>query len=223
MREAIPRELRFEPTAKWIRAELGGQTVVDSKRALVVWMEKAIVPGYAFPREDVKLDALSDDAVFTYEDPDLADYVGIQWDAPDAWFEEAEEIVGHPRDPFHRVDVRDSSRHVRVEVDGEVIAESTRPRLLFETGLPTRYYFPREDVRMDLLTPTDRETYCAYKGQASYWTVNAGERPRESLAWTYEEPLTDSRQIEGLISFFNERCDIFVDGEPAGRPKTQWS
>lgn len=161
-------------------------------------------------------------AAFRLAEPDLAGYVLLDFRAFDAWYEEDEPIVGHPRDPFHRVDTRLSSRNVRVELDGELLAETSRPTLLFETGLPTRVYMPREDVRLEL-HPSDRRTYCAYKGEASYWSPEVNGERREALAWSYEHPLPDAVAIAGLIAFFNERADIVIDGERHERPRTQWS
>ncbi len=189
--------------------------MVDSRRALVVWQADRVVPGYAFPTEDVRLD----EGVHECTDDDLAGYVQVDWAAADRWLEEDEEIVGHPRDPFHRIDIRQSSRHVVVSVEGEVLAESRRPTLLFETGLPVRHYFPREDVRMDLLEPSDRRTTCAYKGHASYFSAAGAP----DIAWLYVEPLLDAEQIRGLIAFFDEHADVTVDGEPKERPRTEWS
>ena len=161
-------------------------------------------------------------AGFSPADPDLAGYVVLDFGAFDAWYEEDERNVAHPRDPFHRVDVLPSSRHVRVELDGHVLAESSRPVLLFETMLPTRYYLPRDDIRAEL-TPSATRTYCAYKGQASYWSAAAGDRLAPDLAWTYQQPLHDAEQVRGLIAFFNERLDVIVDGERPERPITPWS
>ncbi len=155
-------------------------------------------------------------AGFRLADEDLAGYVVLDFAAFD-WYEEDERIAGHPRDPFHRVDVRQSARPVRIEVDGEVVAETERARVLFETQLPGRFYLPREDVRVELL-PTARRTYCPYKGHASSWSVDAGGRRREHLAWVYEEPLPDAAAIAGLVAFWNERVDVFVDGERRERP-----
>jgi uncharacterized protein (DUF427 family) len=139
----------------------------------------------------------------------------------DAWFEEEEQVFEHPRDPYHRVDVIQSSREVRVEIGGKVVAESRRPRLLFETNLPTRYYLPVEDVRMDLLEPTDTTSVCPYKGTASYWRMQAGGR---DVAWSYQDPISECPKIRGLIAFFNERVDaLSVDGELQEKPKTTWS
>ena len=150
-------------------------------------------------------------------------YVALRWNAMDAWYEEEERVLGHPRDPYHRVDARESSRHVRVVLGGETLADSRRPRLVFETGLPTRYYLPPEDVRMDLLIPSETRTLCAYKGEASYWSADAGGEVREDVAWGYPDPLPENPQIRGLVCFFNERADIYVDGEKLERPTTQWS
>jgi uncharacterized protein (DUF427 family) len=221
--EALPDELRYEPTPKWVRAELSGETVVDSKRVILVWEPGGVVPTYAFPEEDVRVDRLGKDAVRTHDDEDLEGFVGVDWDAVDRWLEEGEEIVGHPRDPFARIDVRESPRHVVVSIGGEVVADTRRPRLLFETGLPARYYIPREDVRMELLEPSDHRTVCAYKGHASHWTATVGDERHDRVAWSYPEPLTDATEIGDMIAFYNERVDIEVDGELEERPNTKWS
>ena len=161
-------------------------------------------------------------AGFFPADPGLAGYVVLDFGAFDAWYEEDELTVAHPRDPFHRIDVLPSSRHVRVELDGHVLAESSRPVLLFETMLPTRYYLPRDDIRAEL-TPSATRTCCAYKGQASYWSATAGDRVVPDLAWTYQQPRHDAAQVRGLIAFFAERLDVTVDGERTDRPITPWS
>jgi uncharacterized protein (DUF427 family) len=265
-------ELRHEPTARRIRAVLGGGTVADTTRAMLVWEPRRVVPSYAIPADDIAAELAPADAaaagatgnigarmpelsgrpvldpsipfaVHTAEgraadlrageharpgagfypaDPDLAGYVVLDFSAFDAWYEEDELNVAHPRDPFHRVDVLPSSRHVRVELDGHVLAESARPALLFETMLPTRYYLPRDDIRAEL-SPSSTRTYCAYKGQASYWSAAAGDRVVPDIAWTYQQPLHDAAQVRGLVAFFNERLDVIVDGESAERPITPWS
>lgn len=219
--ESLPKDLRYEPTPKWIRAEKDGETVLDTHRALLVWDEGRVVPGYAVPEEDLK--SVPETALTRWDDPDLAGYVGVDWYAMDRWLEEEEEVFGHARDPFKRIDIRGSSRHVVVKLDGEVVADTHRPVLLFETGLPVRYYIPREDVRMDLLEGSDKRTTCAYKGHAPHFHARAGDEVHEHIAWHYPEPLPDHKEIEDLISFYNERADITVDGEPANRPDTQWS
>jgi uncharacterized protein (DUF427 family) len=138
-------------------------------------------------------------------------------------FEEDEEVFVHPHDPYKRIDISHSSRHVEVEVNGVKIADTHRPTLLFETKLPTRYYIPKVDVRMDLLTPTDTVTGCAYKGFAQYWSVNAGREVFKDFAWSYKTPLPENVKIAGLIAFYNEKADFIVDGERQVRPKTKFS
>jgi uncharacterized protein (DUF427 family) len=155
-------------------------------------------------------------------DPDLDGYVILDFRSFDKWFEEDELNVGHPRDPFKRIDVLHSSRHVRVELDGELLAETTRPHLLFETALPMRVYMPRDDVRVKL-RPSAKQTYCAYKGQASYWSLDVAGAERKNLVWSYEDPLREAAEITGLVAFFNEKVDIVVDGKRSERPLTPWS
>ncbi len=156
-------------------------------------------------------------------EPELAGLVALDFRGFDAWLEEDEPIVGHPRDPFHRVDILHSSRHVRVELGGELLAETHRPRMLFETSLPARTYFPPEDVRSDLLVATGTRTRCAYKGEASYWSVAGAGAPGEDLAWSYPAPLRDASEVAGLMAFFDERVDVTVDGVAVERPITPWT
>lgn len=215
---AMPRDLRYEPTPKWIRAERGGERVVDSRDAVLVWRPDEVVPSYAFPRDDVRLDLL-EGAAAPLEDADLSGFVLVEWDAVERWLEEEEEVVGHPRDPFHRIDVRQSSRHVAISLGDVTIADSRRPMLLFETGLPVRHYLPPEDVRMDLLEESRKRTTCAYKGHASYYSAAGAS----DIAWTYLDPLVDAARVRGLIAFFDERADVTVDGQLQERPRTQWS
>jgi uncharacterized protein (DUF427 family) len=157
-------------------------------------------------------------AAFRPDDPDLADFVILEFAAFE-WREEDEPVVSHPHDPFSRIDVLRSSRHVRVELDGALLAESTRPMLLFETLLPVRFYLPREDVAVRL-EHSDTATYCAYKGRASYYSVPDGPR---DVAWTYHEPLHDAEPVRDRICFFDERVDVIVDGTHRDRPVTPWS
>ncbi|MEA2299529.1 MAG: hypothetical protein QOE44_64 [Solirubrobacteraceae bacterium] len=259
-------ELRIEPTPKRVRARLGGETVVDTTRALLVWEPRRVVPGYAVPVEDIAgelVDAVGSDptrsqtvplvtlgaggppviesagfevhtaegdeltlrvgeallpgAAFRVADPDLAGYAILDFDAFDEWLEEEEPIGGHPRDPFHRVDVRLSSRRVRIELDGEVLAETARPRVVFETKLLPRCYIPREDVRQELLRPSPTRTICAYKGQASYFSAEVGDRTVADVAWTYESPLPDAADLTGYVSFYDERVD-HVEVDPGLDP-----
>jgi uncharacterized protein (DUF427 family) len=167
-------------------------------------------------------------AAWSYREPGpahalLADHIAFFWDKLDAWFEEDQEVFVHPRDPHTRVDVMASSRHVRVVVNGEVIAETHRPHLLFETGLPTRYYLPAMDVRLDLLEKTDSSTQCPYKGRAVYWSVNVGGETYKDLVWSYPYPIPECSKIAQLMAFYNEKVDLYVDGELQPRPRTNWS
>jgi uncharacterized protein (DUF427 family) len=240
---------RAEPTPRWVRARFGGETVADSTRAvLLVRYGPDGLPTYFFPRDDVRLDLLEEEgerdgrrrwtvragdreapgAAWAYEVPPpgleaLAGHLTFEWGAMDAWLEEDEEVHVHARDPHHRVDVMASSRHVVVSVGGQVVADTRRPHLLFETYLPVRCYLPREDVRMDLLEPTDLGTHCPYKGRARYWSVRAGGELHGDIAWSYEDPIHEQPKIAGLVAFFDERVDVVIDGEAMPRPITPWS
>jgi uncharacterized protein (DUF427 family) len=166
-------------------------------------------------------DGSSGGAGFRPRDPDLAEHVVLDFAAFD-WYEEDEPVVSHPRDPFHRIDVLRSSRQVRLELDGHVLAESDRARWLFETTLPVRFYLPREDVRVEL-QPSPTRTWCAYKGEASYWSPVLGRALVPDLGWTYQAPLHDASDVQGLLAFFNERVDVVLDGQRQERPVTLWS
>jgi uncharacterized protein (DUF427 family) len=161
-------------------------------------------------------------AAFRPSDPDLDGYVVLDFDAF-RWLEEDEPIIGHPRDPYSRVDVRRSSRRIRVEHDGTVLAESSRPQVLFESGFPmARFYLPRGDVRVRL-APGSARTTCAYKGHATHYDATVGDMVLPNIAWSYEEPLSDATQVRGMISFYQERLDLFVDDMLVPRPRTPWS
>jgi uncharacterized protein (DUF427 family) len=142
----------------------------------------------------------------------LRGLVRLDWSAMDAWFEEDEPVYTHARDPYTRVEVLNSSRHVRVEVGGVTVADSRAPRLLFETHLPTRYYLPMTDVDQRLLRPSQRRTQCPYKGEAEYFDVEAGGRLHRNLVWVYRQPLPESQKIAGMAAFYTERVDLYVDG-----------
>jgi uncharacterized protein (DUF427 family) len=168
---------------------------------------------------DVTVDAATrPSAAFRPDDPDLAGYVTFDFSAFE-WREEDEPTVAHPHDPFKRIDILASNRHVRVEADGRLLAESSRPLLLFETLLPVRFYLPRADVVVDL-EPTDTISHCAYKGRASYFSVPDGPA---DVAWTYHQPLREAEPVTDRIAFFNERLDITVDGQRRQRPTTPFS
>jgi uncharacterized protein (DUF427 family) len=202
----------LEESPRWVRGRLDGETVVDSRRVRLLY-EPGRLPVWLFPEEDVRLDLLPGGAARRRHG-----LIHVDFDALDGWLEEDQPQIGHPPDPHHRIDVRPTSRHVRISIEGETVAESTRARALFETGLPTRWYIPREDVGAEL-EPSDRRTTCAYKGHATHFDV-AGE---DAVAWTYEDPLHDGLPVKDLVAFYNERLDVEVDGEVQERPKTQWS
>jgi len=167
-------------------------------------------------------------AAWSYPRPDseragLKEHLAFYWGSMDAWFEEDDEVFVHPRDPYTRVDVVNSSRHVRVEVDGVTVAESRRPRLLFETHLPARYYLPKLDVRLDLLTPSDSHTRCPYKGVASYYDLKVNGKEYKDFVWYYPSPIPEIPKIENLLCFYNEKVDLYVDGELQARPKSPFS
>lgn len=243
--------VKIEDGQKRIRVYLNGQCVADTATVKLVW-EKPYYPVYYFPEADVKMDLLTAsgeekkspsrgiatlfnvkvagreaaNAAYTYPEPkieELAGLVAFNWGAMDVWFEEDEEVFVHARDPYTRVDAIPSSRHIEVKINGVTVADSTKPTLLFETGLPTRYYLPLTDVRMDLLRPSDTTTQCPYKGEANYYSVELDGELHEDIAWYYKYPVEESSRIAGMVSFYNEKLDIFVDGEPEGRPKTVFS
>ncbi len=237
--------VRVEPGLKRVRAYLGNELVFDTTAPLLVW-ENPNYPAYYLPAADVTAALVPTattthspsrgdathytvkaggkeavDAAWAYLDSPieaLRDHVRFEWDALDSWYEEDEEVYVHPRSPYARVDILPSSRHVRVLVDGEVLVDTHRPWLLFETGLPIRYYFHKLDVRMDALEATDSQTRCPYKGEASYWSVRTGQGLRPDLAWSYRRPLPESTRIAGLVAFYNEKVDIEVDGVLQARP-----
>jgi uncharacterized protein (DUF427 family) len=211
-------ELTYYPTSRWIRGTRGEQTVVDTRRALLIWPAGKHTPIYAFPREDVSLPADGEEGLRELEDADLAGYVTIAWDALEHWYEEDEEVFVHPRDPFIRIDALKSSRRVRVERDGHVLADSDAPIVVFETGAPTRYYLPEADVDASLLADSDLETGCPYKGVASYRDVTVADRRHPNLFWSYREPLREARELAGYLAPYSERVDLIVDGELQERP-----
>ncbi|MFI9547644.1 DUF427 domain-containing protein [Streptomyces sp. NPDC052016] len=178
---------------------------------------------------DLEVDGeLRENAAWSFPADELAGHIAFEWfqrtgKGLDHWYEEEEEIFVHPRDPHKRVDALPSSRHVRVEIDGTVVADTRRPVLLFETGLPTRYYIPREDVRLDLLVPTDHRTGCPYKGTAEYWSWRGRADVPSDVVWSYPDPLPAVAAVRGMLAFYNEAVDITVDGERSERPVTPFT
>jgi len=216
-----------------------------------VW-ENPHYPAYYLPSSDVRMELLAPtertepspsrgearyftvtaggivakDAAWQYPDSPMEELRGLirfDWESLDHWFEEDEEVYVHPRSPYARIDILPSSRHVRVVINGETVAETHRPSLLFETTLPTRYYLPLTDVRMDLLRPSSRTSRCPYKGTAEYWSIEAGGELIEDALWFYKAPLPESQKVAGLVSFYNEWVDIYVDGVLQERPKSPFS
>lgn len=241
---------RVEPAPRRVRGYLGHELIFDTTAARYVW-EFPYYPQYYVPLADVRAEFLRDEdhpqrvqlgpsrlhsligggqthpkaaRVFdSGSDSPVAGLVRFDWD-PLRWFEEDEQIYGHPRNPYARVDALRSHRHVRVELDGVLLADSQSPVLLFETGLPTRYYLDPSDVIFEHLQPSATQTLCPYKGVTSgYWSVRVGETVQPDLAWTYHYPLPAVAPIAGLVAFYNEKLDIVVDGQPLTRPRTQFS
>jgi uncharacterized protein (DUF427 family) len=208
-----------EPVPRRIRAKLGSRWVVDTSDALYLW-EFPPYPQYLIPERDAELSELEG-----VERPgEHEGYVRIDWGAVDAWFEEDEEVFVHPRNPFARCDALRSTRSVRVELDGVCLAETNSPVMVFETGLPPRTYFDRTNVNFEHLRPTDTVTECPYKGRTTaYWTAETPSGSYEDLAWSYEFPVSQLLPIAGLVAFFDERVDTFVNGEPQERPKSPFS
>ena len=231
--------MRVEPSPRWVRGFVNGVPIVNSKRVVVVYGARRLAT-YFFPTDDVRMDLLRpvetqstlgeqrltlelngrtiDDIAWTYTDANseqaaLRGYIAFEWRKVDAWYEEDDEVFVHPRDPYHRVDVLNSSRHIKVVIGGQVVAETDQPRLLFETGLRTRYYIPKVDVRMDLLEPTATITQCPYKGNATYWSARIGDQVYPDIVWSYPFPIPECARIQNLLSFYNEKTEIYVDGE----------
>ncbi|MGF7239206.1 MAG: DUF427 domain-containing protein [Frankia sp.] len=232
--------VRVEPGLKRVRAYLGGELVADTKHPVLVW-ENPHFPAYYIPAADVRAtltengkttrspsrgDATrfdvtvagqrAEDAAWTHAQsplPELRELVRFDWDAMDEWLEEDEPVFVHPRSPYARVDILAASRQVRVVVDGVTVAETDRPTILYETGLPPRYYLRLTEVRTELLRPSDTVTHCPYKGTATYKSLDLAGTVHEDVLWTYRSPLFESMKIAGLVCFYPDRAEIYVDGE----------
>jgi uncharacterized protein (DUF427 family) len=232
--------LRVETSQKRVRAYLGGELICDTVQPRLVW-EIPYYPAYYVPIDDVCMEllepsghasrapwlgearhftvrvgcAVAAHAAWSYVDPPveaLRATMRFHWSAMDAWFEEDEEVVGHPRDPYTRVDALDSSRHVQVILDGLCVADTHRPKVLFETGMPPRFYIPPLDVRMDLLVPTGTVSLSPYKGRAEFFSLTIGSHTHVDVAWSYPAPLPECAKVAGLVAFANERVDLVIDG-----------
>lgn len=246
--------VQIEESCRRVRVVFGAETIADSKRVLLLREADCLPVYYFPKRDVkmdrlratehrdrcphkgeaayytvVSAARVAERGAWNYTDPpaqcvELKDYISFVWNQMDAWYEEDEEIFVHPRDPYKRVDVLQSSRHIRALVGGEEVADTGRPRLLFETNHPVRYYFPPEDVRTELLIPSPTITRCPYKGVASYWSVRIGERIFPDLVWSYLDPIPECPKVRALFCFFQERePEIYVDGERLPTPRTKWS
>jgi uncharacterized protein (DUF427 family) len=243
--------VRVETGRKRVRALVGGHVAADTLRPVLVW-EKPYYPTYYIERDDVRAELVDTGeirrspsrgdghvhdvriggrevagAALTFPDSPLEalrTLVRLEWSDMDEWLEEDEPIYVHPRDPYSRVDILGSSRHVKVSLGGVVLAESRQPRILFETGLPPRYYLPMSDAKLELLRPSTLQTHCPYKGTASYWDIVLPNGDvHEGLVWGYRTPLPESQKIAGLIAFYDEKVDVEIDGVPQEHPKTPFS
>lgn len=242
--------VHLEKGHKRVRALLAGHVVADTLSPWLVW-EAPWYPTYYLPREDVRAElketgatehspsrgdavvcdvvvdgAVAGAAALVYAEspiPELRGLVKLRWDAMDDWMEEDELVYTHPRDPYTRVDILASSRPIQVLVDGVEVASSDQPRILFETGLPPRYYVPLSHVSTELLRPSSTVTHCPYKGDATYWSIEVNGKVYEDYVWMYRTPLPESQKIAGLACFYNEKVDLVVDGVPAERPRTKFS
>lgn len=238
------------PVPRRIRATKDGETLVDTTRALYLW-EWPHYPAYYLPRADVRMDAFVEGDVVTTAQGEarqlalkvgaaeqsaagrlitassidgLVGMVRLEWRALDHWFEEDEEVFVHPRNPYKRVDALRSNRAVRIELQGVVLADARSCVMVFETGLPTRYYLDPTDVRFTYLTPSATRTQCPYKGKTDgYWSARVHETSVTDVAWMYSYTTAAMAPIGGLVAFLNERVDIFIDGEPQPRPVTHFT
>ena len=213
--EVAERVVLVEPLGRRVHAVRHGQTVIDSDDVKLVH-ESGQLPRYLIPAKHVHVES--------EPFPDVDDHVVVDWDAVDAWFEEDERVLVHPRDPYHRIDTFGTSRRIEVRVDGTLLASSTRARALYETGLAVRYYLPRADVDWKLLVPSALVTQCAYKGAARHWSAVVDGRSYDDVAWSYEDEVRrEGETVRHLVAFYDERVDLDVDGTRMTRVDTPWS
>ena len=246
--------IHVSDSPRHVRVMFGGETIADSKRAKLVREPEVLPAYYFpkedvrtdlfVPSQHKTLCAqkgeasywsiqsgnkTEENAAWSYLNPlpgasAIKDHFAFEWPKMDKWMEEDEEIFKHARDPYKRVDAMPSRRHVRVVIDGNTVADTRRPHLLFETNHPVRYYIPQKDVRMDMLVSSSTTSRCPYKGPASYWSVKIGSETFPDLVWGYMNPIPECPKIKGLVCFFHERgCDIYVDGELIAQPETKWA
>lgn len=238
--EPLPERLLYaEPLRRRMRVRFGGEWIADSEY-VVLLHEPGRYPVAYFPRQDVRVDALSGGDRFTqnrdlgstawytvtsgerssqraaWEHVDLPAYAGelagriaFAWRAMDAVYEEDERILGHAADGYHRIDIRTTSRQLVVRVGDQVVAESSRPLVLYESGFAPRWYVPREDVVADVLAPVEGQTFCPYKGLADYYDIGTAGR----AAWSYLDAYAEVGRVSGLVSFEPDKVDVFLDGK----------
>jgi uncharacterized protein (DUF427 family) len=249
-----PEEILLETSPRRVRALFGGVVIADSRRTALMLEPGRLPVYYFPPSDvrtdllaphpqgessplkgkatywSIAVDGRAAEKVaWSYRDPprgcpNIGGYFAFYWRQMDAWFEEDEEMFGHAKDPYKRIDVLNSSCHVEVVAAGKTVADTTHPTLLFETGLPVRYYIPKLDVRFQLLTPSKTQSTCAYKGTTSeYWQMEISPGQVKDVAWCYRAPSLECSKIANLVCFFNERVDaIYVDGEPIEKVETIW-
>jgi uncharacterized protein (DUF427 family) len=204
---SMPRDVSsIEPVRRRVRATSGGQTLIDSERAVLLH-RPGRPPTFAFPAHDI-------DGLPTEDAVDAPGYVTVPWEAADAWYEEDEQILGHPRNPYHRVDCLRSHRALRVEALGSVLVDTTETMVVYETALEPRLYVDRRHVRVEL-TPSQLHTYCPYKGTATYWNAVVDGEVLPDVAWSYEDALPESLPLEHLVSFDGQRVSVVHDLPPA--------
>lgn len=205
----MPERVAYiEPHRRHVRTVKGGRTVIDSERVLLVHRPGS-PPTYAIPASDVT-------GVPAQPDPDADGYVRVDWDGVDAWYEEDEQVLGHPRNPYHRVDCLRSARRLRVEAAGEVLVDTTDTLVVCETTLEPRLYVEPQHVRTDLLVRSDTQTYCPYKGTATYWSAHVGDLVLEDVAWSYEDAVPESVPLQHHLSFDAARVSVTCDLPPTG-------
>ncbi len=204
----VPNPVAYvEPFRRRVRGVVGGREVVDSQRVLLVHAPGR-PPTYAFPATDV-------DTPAAVAEPAVAGFVSVPWEAVDTWYEEDEEVFGHPRNPYHRIECIPTRRHLRVEAAGRVLVDTTHTLGVYETALEPKLYVDRDQVRMDLLAPSPTTTYCPYKGTATYFHAVVGDQVVEDVAWTYEEPRPESLALGAMLSFDASRATVIHDLPPA--------
>jgi len=247
------KNIHLEPSSKYVRALKRGVTVVDSQAAQLLYGAfrypyyvfpivdihgEILFDQYedkpnnwvgSIRQAALKVgDQLLNNAVGIYDNADigtadLKGLVAIRWESTDTWYEEAEEVFVHPHDPYHRLDVLRSSREIQVKIEDLVIAETTRPVMLIETGLPVRWYIPKDNVRLDLLEPNNTQTSCAYKGFAKYYSARIDGKLIPDVAWYYDSPFRDAQPVAGHVCFFSERFDVTIDGQVQPKTQTAWA